>query len=102
MVNADRSIKRFSVAGRQFKSVEYANVLFFLKLCMSQSLTCYLAFSLYVYISNLKINYTKSEALNVTSTETLITIWDSYPFKWEPAVFKHLGDLANTPFNWNF
>lgn len=49
-------------------------------------------FSRYGYISNLKINYSKSEAMNITLPEqTLKPVQTSFPFKWEEKALKYLG-----------
>lgn len=49
-------------------------------------------FNVYGYISNLKINYSKSEALNLTLPQKTTTLLQANcPFKWEPKALKYLG-----------
>lgn len=49
-------------------------------------------FAICGYISNLKINYSKSEALNISLPEPkLKTVQDNSSFKWESQAIKYLG-----------
>lgn len=49
-------------------------------------------FAQYGYVSNLKINDTKSEAMNVTLPEHILkSTMENSPFKWDPKTLKYLG-----------
>lgn len=61
----------------------------------------------YGYISHLKINYTKSEAMNLTfPTNTLTQAQQNNPFKWVSGALKYLGigltPLLSNIFSQNF
>lgn len=49
-------------------------------------------FDIYGYVSNLEINYSKLEALNLTlPQETIVLLKVNCHFKWEPQDLKYLG-----------
>lgn len=51
-------------------------------------------FAVYGYVSNLKINYSKSEALNVSLPDRLLSqVKESSPFRWELKALKYLKDM---------
>lgn len=70
-VIAERTIKGFMVADREFKVAAYADDLLFFLTDIHISLpTLMKEFSHFGYISNLKINYSKSEAMNISIPKT--------------------------------
>lgn len=70
--NAD--IQGFKVGDREYKVAAYAeDLLFFLNNPIISLPVLLKEFAIYVNISNLKVNYTKSEALNVSLPEHLLT-----------------------------
>lgn len=70
--NAD--ILGFKVGDREYKVAAYAeDLLFFLNNPIISLPVLLKEFAIYVNISNLKVNYTKSEALNVSLPEHLLT-----------------------------
>lgn len=69
-VNKNQSITGFEVANRIYKTAAYADeLLFFLTKPHATITNLIKEFAHFGYISNLKINYNKSEAMNVTLTE---------------------------------
>lgn len=90
---ANRSIKGFLVTGKEFKIAAYADdLLFFLTEPHTSIASLMKEFTIYGYISNLKINYSKSEAINITLPKPkLNTVKDNSSFKWESQAIKYLG-----------
>lgn len=89
-VKAERTIQGFKVANREFKVAAY--LLFFLTNPHTLIPTLLKEFSLYGYISNLKINYTKSKVMKITIPgDSIKSIQDNSPFKWEASALKYLG-----------
>lgn len=90
---AESTILGFKVAGKEFKVAAYADDLLFFITNPHISLPSLMnEFSPFGYVSNLKINYSKSEAMNISiPTKTLKTIKSNCPFKWEDSVLKYLG-----------
>lgn len=92
-VMMEQTIKGFQVANREFKIAAYADdLLFFLTQPLTSIPQLLTKFSLYGYVSNMKINYTKSEALNVSvPTAILRDAQANSTFKWESLALKYLG-----------
>lgn len=56
------------------------------------------AFAIYGYISNLKINYAKSEALNVSLPDRLLgQVKMASPFRWESRALKNTSEYGLHP-----
>lgn len=92
-VVAAQDIRGFTVASTEFKRAAYADdLLFFLTKPLTSFPTFMKEFSLYGYISYLKINFTKSEAMNITLPEKILrNAQANSPFKWETWALKYLG-----------
>lgn len=87
------SIRGFKLTDREFKVAAYADdLLFFLTEPHISIPSLMKEFSLYGYISNLKINFSKSEAMNITlPADKLNRAQSNSPFKWENSAIKYLG-----------
>lgn len=90
---AERAIQGFEVGKKEYKMVAYADdLLFFIRNPHISLPSLMKEFSIFGYFSNLKINYTKSEILNVSiPTNKLDTIQSNCPFKWVNTALKYLG-----------
>lgn len=91
--NLNPSVKGWLVGDREFKIAAYADdLLFFVSGPHITLPNLMKEFGLYGYVSNLKINYSKSEALNISlNTHSLSSAMANSPFKWDPKKLKYLG-----------
>ena len=92
-IKLNPTVSGFRVGDSEYKIAAYADDLLFFLTDPHFSLPSLLSeFSRYGYISNLKINYTKSEALNVTLPEKVLALAKANsPFRWDPDTLKYLG-----------
>lgn len=91
-VNKNQSISGFEIANRTYKTAAYADdLLFFLTKPHITIPNLLDEFAHYGYISNLKINYSKSEAMNVTlPDDALSRTRGNCSFRWVAGVLKYL------------
>lgn len=89
----EQAIGGFQVANREFKIAAFADdLLFFLSNPRTSIPQLMKEFLLFGYVSNLKINYTKSEEMNVTIPDALLKeIRTDCLFRWETSALKYLG-----------
>lgn len=101
MVNADPSIQGMDVRDNTYKVAAYADdLLFFITSPYTTIPNLSRTLEIYDYISNLKINYSKSEALNLTiPPEKIALLKANCPFKWETATLKYLGVWLTSSIN---
>lgn len=87
-INKNQSIAGFEVANRMYKIAAYADdLLFFLTKPHTTIPNLMKEFAHYGYISNLKINYKKSEAMTVTlKADTLARTQENCPFHWVTSI----------------
>lgn len=92
IINANISISGFRVLDREFKVAAYADdLLFFLTNPHITLPNLTKTFSQYSYISNLKINYSKPEAMNVSLPDSILkSPKENPPFKWDHKTLKYL------------
>lgn len=92
-IGTNSAISGFKVQDREFKIAAYADDLLFFLTNMTITLPNLLKeFKHYGYISNLKINYTKSEALNISLPDKILTLTKTNSqFRWDPNALKYLG-----------
>lgn len=93
IINSDKSILGFEVSGREFTIAAYADDLqFFLTKPHTTIPNLVKEFTHYGCVSNLKINFSKSEAMNITLTEEdLNRTKTNCPFLWVTKALKYLG-----------
>lgn len=92
-INGNTSIKGLSLGQTCHKIMEYADDLLFV-VTQPHTLIPNLVkeFHLFGYISNFKINYEKSEALNISlNPQQLLDTKSNCPFKWVNSKLKYLG-----------
>lgn len=94
---SNQDIKGFQIANKEYKVAAYADdLLFFLTKPHISLPNLMKEFSHFGSISNLKINYNKSKAMNITIPDTaLVDIRNNCPFKCENLSSQIFGDLAN-------
>lgn len=91
-INLNTAIRGFTVRDREFKLAAYADDLLFFLTNPNSIPNLLREFSLYGFLSNLKINYTKSETLNISLSDTLLELTKSNScFRWDPGSIKYLG-----------
>lgn len=92
-VNRNESISGFKVDDKIYKIAAYADdLLFFLTKPHTTIPNLMEEFTTYGFISNLKINYSKSEAMNLTLPEnTLARTQGNCKFRWVADELKYLG-----------
>lgn len=93
MIKLNDAVRGFTVRDREFKLAAYADdLLFFLTNPTISIPNLVREFSHYGYLSNLKINYTKSEALNISLSDNLLALTKSNSnFRWDSRAIKYLG-----------
>lgn len=98
-VMATQDIQGFKITSTEFKIAAYAaDLLFFLTNPLTSIPTLLKEISIYGYISYLKINYAKSEAMNVTLPEKICKAAQLHSsFKWEISALKYLGVWLTPP-----
>lgn len=101
-------IQGLSVGGNQYKISAYADDLFFSLINPAVSLPNLLReFEIYGSLSNMKINWHKSEEMGIGIPSTLLLIFrSSFNFKWTATALKYLGTYIPTTisrvFEFNF
>lgn len=93
MINKEISEQGLSIQDRVYKTSAYADDLLFFVTNLHITIPNFLkAFSHYGNFSNLKINLTKSEAINVNlSPSNLARTQANCPFRWDGKALKYLG-----------
>ncbi|KAM9330488.1 LOW QUALITY PROTEIN: sodium/hydrogen exchanger 9B2-like [Gastrophryne carolinensis] len=86
-------IKGIECGGRQYKASLFADDLLLHLTSPAISFPAALReFERFGQLSNFRINYAKSEALNLTLPHHLVErLRSSFPFKWQPTAIKYLG-----------
>lgn len=92
-IMANDTIQGFKVKGKDYKVAAYANDLLFFVTKPHATLPALMKeFSLYGSLSNLKTNYSKSEAMNLSvPAEDIDDIKSKCPFQWADSSLKYLG-----------
>lgn len=87
-----QNIQGFQLAHKEYKKAAYADDLLFFMTKLHISLSNLMKeFSHFDYIFNLKINYTKSEAMNINIPDmALKIIQNNCPFKWRTSALQYL------------
>lgn len=98
MINHNPNVGGFSIVSIIYKTAAYAdNLLFFVTNPHISIPNLVKEFQYYGYVSNMKMNYSKSEALNLTLSSASLTMARSTcSFKWETTALKYLG-IRPTP-----
>lgn len=97
-INITPSIQGFLVEDVNYKCAAYAgDLLFFITQPHVSMPNLCKVFDTYSYVSNLKINYIKSKALNVMLSDAMRhNILNNCKFKWESTALKYLGILLTS------
>lgn len=92
-INLSEDIRGFRVGGREYKIAAYADdLLLFLTHPHISIPNLEKHFETFGYISNFKVNKSKSEALNINlPSDQLKLMKDNHNYKWEQNTLKYLG-----------